>query len=97
MKFELPSLTSDEAVLRLSAAASGVAAAHYGLTPRQAHDTFWAPVSAAAAGQKGAARVAAGAAAAAARRGCPRLKGLLLPRSTCSSPPTLVIAEHALL
>lgn len=45
MKFELPSLTSDEAVLRLSAAASGVAAAHHGLQPRQAHNAFWAPVS----------------------------------------------------
>lgn len=45
MKLELPTLTSDEAVLSLSAAASGAAALQYGLAPRQAHDTFFAPVS----------------------------------------------------
>ncbi len=45
MKLELPTPTSDEAVLSLSAAASGVAALQYGLAPRQAHHTFFfAPV-----------------------------------------------------
>lgn len=100
MKFEL----SDEAVLRLSSAASATFAANFGLFPKQAHDNFFAAVSALKLSRAVWDWIGLGAGGAVARapRGtAPAATAALLPPAlqprppttctcTCRAPPTAV-------